>query len=296
MIARAVRALPVSAILAFVTFGSRTVAQETRPSGHGADSLSRFLAVARSSTVKYRDQRAAIADGYAIMGPDFPGMGEHWISMVRVFARDFDAAHPAVLEYATIDGHPTLVGVAYALPLLAGEEPPDFPSTEAWHGHHSTMEEEARVTGPMSESHGGMAGARLAMLHAWVWLDNPAGPWVADNWALPFARAGLAAPADVDASAGRAMSLATGSAGYFTALIEAGTGRSARDSAFIRGVVMGAARAVDAFRAGRASGPVTEAELERLRAIWSAMWAELLTGASSGARASIAPLAQELDR
>ncbi|MGH7627661.1 MAG: hypothetical protein ACREOJ_20390 [Gemmatimonadaceae bacterium] len=40
------------------------------------------------------------------------------------------------------------------------------------------------------------------MLHAWLWLPNPAGMFASDNWALPFVRAGVPVPlADPSAAA-----------------------------------------------------------------------------------------------
>jgi hypothetical protein len=61
------------------------------------------------------------------------------------------------------------------------------------------------------------------VLHAWIWLDNPDGLLATDNWALPYARLGYAAPADVSPDAARALALAAGDAGraYLEALIRA---------------------------------------------------------------------------
>ena len=258
------------------------------------DSVARFLRTARQSTARYRDQQVAIAEGYAPVGPDFPGMGEHWINLVMVFTRQFDARQPAVLEYATIDGRPTLVGVAYSLPLLAKETAPEFPSVAAWHGHLGTVDEESQLLGQLAEGHGAAAGARLAMLHAWVWTENPAGPWAADNWALPFLRAGLPPPAGAGAVDGRAMSLVSGGDRYFIALFEAKAGGSRADSAMIREAVSAAARSVRAFVEGHRSRPVTADDLAALRAIWRAMWTTMERGAAPDVRAKLAAMAAEL--
>jgi hypothetical protein len=60
----------------------------------------------------------------------------------------------------------------------------------------------------------GKAGAgdgrtRLAMVHAWVWLDNPQGVFAQEHTALPYLRAGLPAswaePGGVDAAWGVAL-------------------------------------------------------------------------------------------
>ncbi|MGI8842870.1 MAG: hypothetical protein ACR2HZ_04155, partial [Gemmatimonadaceae bacterium] len=95
-------------------------------SGGDSAALTAFVAGARQGTAPYRDRSEAVRAGFRRLGPDFPGMGEHWISAARVF-EEFDPARPSMLSYATIAGAPTLIGVVYARALLAGEEPPDTP-------------------------------------------------------------------------------------------------------------------------------------------------------------------------
>ena len=79
-----------------------------------------------------------------------------------------------------------LVGVAYAVPLGPGEVPPDAPvSASGWHTHQGTLDDEG-----LNGRHAGMdmgRGDRVAVLHAWVWLPNPAGTFEAQNWLLPLA-------------------------------------------------------------------------------------------------------------
>ena len=98
------------------TCGSTTSAAE--------QSVPRFVECARAATGKYRDESAAILDGYRRIGRDFPAMGEHWIRIGLVFDGKFDPARPEVLNYVTVAGKPRLIGVAYAVPLLPGREPP----------------------------------------------------------------------------------------------------------------------------------------------------------------------------
>ena len=68
----------------------------------------------RAGTARYRDLAAAIADGYRQIGPDFPTMGEHWVNAGLLVGGVLDPARPQVLEFASINGRPTLIGVAYA--------------------------------------------------------------------------------------------------------------------------------------------------------------------------------------
>jgi hypothetical protein len=64
-------------------------------------------------------------------------------------------------------------------------------------------------------------GPRIAVLHAWLWLDNPAGLFATDNWALPWHRLGIAAPpgSDRPSPAGHAAALASGGKDYVLTLL-----------------------------------------------------------------------------
>ncbi|HZH40859.1 MAG TPA: hypothetical protein VFD85_07600 [Gemmatimonadales bacterium] len=148
----------------------------------------RFLDSTRLATARYRDVAQAMADGYRPMGPESPAMGQHWVQIGLVIGGKVDPREPAILEYATSEGAsaPTLVGVAYAVPLASGETPPDTPVPASWwHTHHGTLDDEG-----LNGSHTGMdmsGDDRVAVLHAWVWLANPAGAFEAENWLLPLA-------------------------------------------------------------------------------------------------------------
>ena len=73
-----------------------------------------FVRVVREATERYRDRSRAIADGYRPIGPDFPGMGEHWISVPLLLRGEVDRARPPILEYATLENEATLVGAICA--------------------------------------------------------------------------------------------------------------------------------------------------------------------------------------
>lgn len=249
-----------------------------------------FVARARSATERYRDRRQAVADGYRPIGGDFPGMGEHWIQITTLFAGRFAVENPPVLEYATIGGQPTLVGVAYALPLLAGEDAPTFPAPHAWHEHTGTVEEETDFFTQVMASHESMGDARLAMLHAWVWLPNPDGMFRSDNWALPFVRAGLVAPtADPGPEAGRAVSLLSGGDAFYENVFRnvAGAAANASDNAAIHDAVAAARRAAADWVTRHQQGAATTKSLDQLRGIWVDLWRTLDSTLSAGARAKL---------
>ena len=74
--------------------------------------VAKFVELARAGTFQYMDRSLAIADGYRLIGTDFPGMGEHWVNPGLIMKGDFDPAHPQVLCYTTVNGEATLTSVA----------------------------------------------------------------------------------------------------------------------------------------------------------------------------------------
>lgn len=181
-----------------------------------------FAARVRASTARYQDQREAMKDGYRRIGPDFPSMGEHWLNRAIVMRGDIDPLRPPILEYITVNGRPVLAGVAYA--KLAYGEPPvtAIPAPgSAWHYHAGSVDEESFIA---SHAAGGASdstrGPRIAVLHAWLWADNPAGLFATDNWMLPWRRLGIEPPISPGPDSLTMMAaLAAGGEHYFTTLI-----------------------------------------------------------------------------
>jgi hypothetical protein len=199
-------------------------------SSPGGDEIEAFAARARESTLRYRDQRQALKDGYRRIGPDFPSMGEHWLNRAIVMRGEIDPLRPPILEYITVDGRPVLAGVAYAK-LAYGQAPnsaiPAPPS--AWHYHAGSVDEESFIA---SHAAGGAAdttrGPRIAVLHAWLWADNPAGLFATDNWMLPWLRIGVEPPngSPKPDSTTLMAALAAGGEHYFTTLLRLQNGLS----------------------------------------------------------------------
>jgi hypothetical protein len=230
-----------------------------------AQDASTFIERARTGTAKYQDQSAAILDGYRRIGRDFPAMGEHWIRIDLLFDGRIEPERPEFLTYIVVSGTPKLLGAAYALPLLPGEQPPDLPAgNHAWHDHFNTIEDETLLP---HHHHSGSVGdrARLAMLHAWIWSPNPDGTFAADNWAVPYLRLGVTPPINAPRSAALALSLLNGGDEYFAASIDASMSldpeqRRAINSAFARA------------RSAAAGTAATAMEPEQ----WNDIWEELV--------------------
>ena len=248
--------------------GRKTAPASSAATPGEAVSDSLFIASARAGSVRYRDLDSAIADGFRLVGGDFPGMGEHWVHAGRLMTGMVDPSRPAILSYATIDGRPALVGVAYALPLGAGDPLPSTPRN-AWHAHSGSVDEASflpRHAGHSAEN----PGARIAVLHAWVWLDNPDGPFSTDNPALPFARAGLA-PKSASAPALRALALAYGGVPFYAAAVDrASEPGDTSGRSVMRLLEAAAARARAAVATRPADLPDTE-----LATIWGDLWEEI---------------------
>jgi len=262
--------------------------------GQHEASQSAFLAAARAGTARYRDRDAAIADGYRRIGPDFPSMGEHWVNTGLLVAGVEDPARPPVLEYVTVAGRPTLAGVAYAALVTDGTMPAALPlPPDAWHTHEGRVDEESFILSHAGvhdhAAHAPPSGPRVAIAHAWIWVDNPAGRFTTDNWALPGLRLGVAADGPISAEAGRALSLAVESGrGYFVTLIRVAGGADSTETARL-GDLLARAGVEVARRVppGTAARVLDAADLEELAALWRRTWAALLDAASPTVRARL---------
>ena len=266
------RALWCAVILTCTPFGAG--AQERLRCEEPAASMSAatFVECARAGTEKYRNRALAVADGYRRIGRDFPAMGEHWIRLSLLFDGKFHPSRPEVLNYVIVGGKPELAGVGYAVPLLADERVPDGPAgRDAWHDHDRTIENETVLPHHHAQSQE-RSGARLAMLHAWIWCDNPDGMFIADNWALPFLRAGLRPESRPPVAAARALSLATGGRDYFEMSIDAAGANGADERTAVKDAMDRAqASGVSVLEALQSDG-IRDVHIARLVAIWTDMW------------------------
>ncbi len=195
---------------------------QAAPASTNADQ--QLTAAARAASARFRDRSVAMRAGYRRLGPDVPEMGEHWVNPILVVEARYDPAQPSLLTYTNINGRPTLTGVGYVLALRAGETPPPTGVSGEWHDHSASVTDELTQKG-----HGGHAdGARVVVMHAWVWVENPDGVFADANWALPYIRSGLAVPARIDPDAARAVSLLSGGVDYYAQLLHDKTGRDFR--------------------------------------------------------------------
>jgi hypothetical protein len=244
-------------------------------------SADEFVQAVRAATSRYHDRDVAVADGYRLIGGDFPAMGEHWIHIGLLFGGGHDPTRPEFLTYVTVNGTPRLTGVAYAVPLLPGESPPQWPWAGAsWHDHVSTIDEETLIPhGEHAGHHGGEPDPsalppRLAMAHAWVWLANPAGTFAADNWAIPYFRLGLEEPADAPVACAKALALVAGGTAHLAAVVEGAGARAPSQRRAVQKALTRAQRAAaDVVR--DAQGRLEARQLAHLAEVWARLWKDL---------------------
>lgn len=247
-----------------------------------------FVQDVRDAMVAFRDRDRAIAAGYRQVGPDFPGMGEHWVHPRKMFARDVDPASPPVLSYVEIDGRAVLTGAAFAMPIGDGQDPPDLPFGDVWHVHEGTVDEETLVLNPGVKIRGTESATRLAMFHVWTDLENPGGVFAQDNWRLPFVRLGLSAPNDITSDAGKAVFLLNGGHEYYRELLRLAGRPSVEEMARFDDVLESAADRVRVLIDSTSGDP----GIERLGAEWTRMWDEIERVASDGTWKALHPLSR----
>ena len=259
--------------------GTSAHAHDAAIDGHAQandSTVAAFVLRTREATKMYHDLDAAVASGYRLLGPDFPGMGEHWVHIHRAVHGGFEADRPAVLTYAHVGGRRILTGIAYTQPVRPGEAPPELDLPADWHFHSGTVDEETLLLNPRSMHHAADDEPRLAMLHAWVWVENPAGLFEQDNWALPFLRLGLPVPETIPPQAGKALFLLTGGAAYYAKLIDVAGQPSLADETAVLDVLADFHDRVESRHvAMQLANVVTETDVEWLTAQWHELWIEI---------------------
>lgn len=175
------------------------------------------VAVARAATRALTDTAAARRAGFVPLGREgmrdlSPLQGQHWVHRQRMRANTVALPAPPVLMYSPVAGSMRLVGVAYAqridasakLPATLGGVPAE------WHAHVPCLGGTVELSLPPSaaacRAQGGQpAPRRIAMVHLWLDLPSPDGPFAHGNPALPFLAAGVPLPAfDAGDAAARA--------------------------------------------------------------------------------------------
>lgn len=242
--------------------------------------LDSLAQVAERSSARFRDRRVAMVEGYRRVGADFPGMGEHWVNPAALLSDVVDPERPSFLTYVTLGREPRLLGVGFITTTAHGRAPNVPGWVEHWHEHSGLLAEESgagRDEGARRAQAG--SGTRVWVLHVWTWLSNPDGRFAADNWSLPFARAGIVPPASADPDAARAFALAGDERGdeFLRALLTDAGLRTPSTAAATDSIISATRDRSLAIAARlRAAGRTDDESLTRLRGAWRAMAASLV--------------------
>ena len=220
---------------------------------------------------RYKDRAVAMREGYRRVGTDFPGMGEHFVNTRALMSGQIDPAHPTVLSYATIAGTPVLLSYGYMVTTNGDDASATIPGwPDAWHEHSGFLSDESgagvgHTTTPVTRT-------RVWVLHIWEQMANPDGQFASDNWVLPFTRAGIAAPANVDADIGRAFSLVVGGDKYLQDVLSDAGIRTASNSNAIDAALSEARAQVEKLaERAKQTGAFETGEEVRLKAVWTTL-------------------------
>lgn len=259
-----------------------------------------FIGAARAATARYRDIASARADGYRRLGGELPSLGEHWVHNGRALADVLDPGAPPILVYVHIDSRPTLAGVAYTRFLTPGEAYPDFPRGVAhpWHDHNGGVDDEVLPLGHLNSGPATLTGTRLriAVMHAWIWIGNPAGLWTSDNWGLPYARLGLSPDAGRGGADARALSLTSGGEAYYLRAIFSAGGLGADEQDRVRRLLSSYSARATMIAGGLAGGSesseqaVSGSDIDALDSLWTSMWEEVASSVRPEVAARLLPL------
>jgi hypothetical protein len=264
--------------------------EASRASNAQSDPREVFFAGAKEAAKRYEDRREAIADGFRRLGPDFPGMGEHWVQIGRIVSGKLTGDKPSVLCYVQLDSAPRLVGLAYTLPLRADESPPAEPfGEEAWHDHSGEVTEESLLLNHPSSAAGTTSDVRLSMVHVWIPLENPDGVLQQNNWKLPYLRAGLAPPDSPSLTASRGLSLGSHGADYYQELLYWGVGPDEDDRRAVDRILLRYSAQVDRW-IERAIADEREVDAHALERTWTSFWRDLEAEVSTEGYARLLPL------
>lgn len=273
-----------------------------------APAAERQIANVRSATERYRDFEVARREGWRLFGGDGPLTGEHWYlprdagGTEYFHGQPLDWSRPSSLMYTQIGGRRVLTGVTFNVWIGPGEPVPEgfAGAADVWHVHDfrqliaASLDDRpvlrwlasGRIERALEERGG---RARLAMVHVWVTLPNPDGPFAHQNRILPYLKLGLPSAWAQGASlaAAKGLHLATDNGcgdtmdgAFWMANVGRAVQRQLRDAC---------AAAADHVRQGLATRDPAQVNLmaEHGWAMFDAAWQRLLTPAQKARIAAV---------
>jgi hypothetical protein len=148
---------------------AQTITPVRREAQNGA-----LVRVVREVTERFRDVRAAEAEGYAlkfgcVSGGEYGAMGLHYVNFPLVLDGVLDPARPEIVIYEPLpNGSVRLVGADYL--VLASD----------WDSKNAAPPELMGQLLHLFESPNRFALPAFYTLHVWAWKENPTGTFA--NW------------------------------------------------------------------------------------------------------------------
>ena len=209
-------------------------------------------------------------------------MGEHWVNVAALLRNTVDPAKPAILTYATIEGDPTLLGAGFVVVTHGDSAPREAPGWPAeWHEHSGLLaDESAALAGQIADR---FVDARLGDARVDEARQSGRRSSRADNWSLPFLRAGSRVPRDVDADAGRAMALTVGGDEFLRDALTDAELRTPHNAAVVDSTIGGGAFAGN-------TEPGQQPDVATLRNVWIGLASSLERTVGPGVREIVASI------
>jgi hypothetical protein len=252
----------------------------------GGRELDELAAAATAAAMPYRDRNEAIRAGYRRVGSDFPAMGEHWILPTALLEGRVDPARPPMLIYASIGDRPTLLGVGFVVTLRGRTQPEGLIGwPTAWHEHSGLLDDESLAKKRQQDNEA--SRTRVWVLHAWTQLKNPDGQYAAENWALPFARAGVRVIGTPPREAAEALALAVGGEEHLRARLRAASNDDRPATGIDDDIERARAEAQSIMRRWSADSIVSESDLEALALTWRSLRATLIAAIGPSAATAL---------
>ena len=167
---------------------SRMMSQHQDPTPDQKIKQGALLKKVREVTARFKDVKAAEAEGYAltfgcVSGSEEGAMGLHYINFDLVKGGVIDVTHPQAIIYEpTSNGGAKLTGADYL--VLA----------DTWNKGHSSPPELMGQLFHLFGSPNRFGLPAFYTLHVWAWKDNPNGAFV--NWHPNVSCEQFAGPAD----------------------------------------------------------------------------------------------------
>jgi hypothetical protein len=153
---------------------SQAIQAQTHAALHDQAPTGALIKVVREATERFRDVKAAEAEGYAltfgcVSGGEYGAMGLHYVNFPLVLDGVLDPTRPEIVIYEPLpNGGRRLIGADFL--VLASD----------WHSKNPAPPELMGQLLHLFESPNRFGLPNFYTLHVWAWKENPTGTF--SNW------------------------------------------------------------------------------------------------------------------